>query len=210
MTAKPQQISTSESDASGEEASTDEQLMAGVQAGDKQAFADLYDRHIPTIYALCKRILHRDSEAEAVVSDVFLEVWRKPHSFDAARGTCRTYLLTLTRSRAIDRWRASATRARKSQDASEEFVDSVAEIQLKMEPSSLVETSERRRAVRTAIDQIDRPQRDVLMLAYFECLTHREIAERLELPLGTVKTRIRSGLGSLRKALVALGESGGL
>ena len=188
---------------------SDEELMARVCAGEKSAFSQLYDRYVPLVYALCLKILHRDSEAEAVVSDIFLEVWRKPANFDAARGTCRTYLLTLARSRAIDRWRASVTRAKKTQLASEESHRST-DGEGQFEPSLLAENSERREAVRAAVDQLDRPQREALHLAYFEGLTHREIAERLEMPLGSVKTRIRSGLKRLRLVLSALGESGGL
>ncbi len=188
---------------------SDENLMAEVIEGDKTAFTQLYDRHVPTVYALCLKIMRKESDAEAVVSDVFLEIWRKPSYFDASRGSFRTYLLTLARSRAIDRWRATATRVRKTQEASivlecrsrpfEEF-----------EPSHVVQTSERRHAVRAAIEELDEAQRETLRLAYFEGLTHREISERLNLPLGTVKTRIRHGLKKLRISLSSIGESGGL
>ncbi|MEM8945276.1 MAG: sigma-70 family RNA polymerase sigma factor [Planctomycetota bacterium] len=196
--------------AAASEAQTDEQIMTRVQAGDKTAFAILYDRHAPTIYALCLKIVRMDSDAEAVVSDVFLEVWRNPWKFDDRRGSCRTYLLTLARSRAIDRWRATGTRNRRTQDAGEQRVDSDSELQLAWEPSSLAEQSERRQAVRGAIATLDASQRQTLILAYFEGLTHREIAERLEMPLGTVKTKIRNGIGALRKTLAKLGDSSGL
>lgn len=208
----PQQVTSSESalsNSAATESPADEALMAEVCAGDKAAFAQLYDRYVSVVYALCLKILHRDSEAEAVVSDVFLEVWRKPTSFDATRGTCRTYLLTLARSRAIDRWRAAVTRAKKTQLASTEG-ESCSQNAGQLEPSLLAQNTERRLAVRAAVDQLEAPQREALQLAYFEGLTHREIAERLDMPLGSVKTRIRSGLKKLRQVLSALGESGGL
>ncbi len=183
--------------------------MAAVSDGDKTAFTQLYDRHVPMVYALCLKIMRRESDAEAVVSDVFLEVWRKPGNFDTSRGSFRTYLLTLTRSRAIDRWRAAATRLKKTLEASV-AVESRSHQFEEFEPSHVVQTRERSVAVREAIQQLDEPQRETLRLAYFEGLTHREISERLDMPLGTVKTRIRHGLQRLRLSLSALGESGGL
>ncbi len=185
---------------------SDAELMAAIKLGDKDAFEQLYDRHVPTVYALCLRVLHRDCEAEAVVSDVFWEIWRKPHRFDPLRGSCCTYLLTLARSRAVDRWRASKTRIRKTQDSGQTIADEAPRKQLRQEPSQLAVASERQQAVRAAVEQLDTRQRDTLMLAYFDGLTHREISERLEMPLGTVKTRIRNGLRSLRKALSTLGD----
>lgn len=192
------------------EGPSDDELMGAIQTGSKDAFGKLYDRHVPNVYALCLKILHRDSEAEAVVSDVFLEVWRKPGNFDTSRGTFRTYLLTLARSRAIDRWRATATRTRITQEASSLAVDNAPRSQLSHEPSRLAVLSERQLAVRAAIEKLDEPQHKVLQLAYFEGLTHREISEQLDMPLGTVKTRIRHGLKTLKKTLSSLGDLGGL
>jgi RNA polymerase sigma-70 factor (ECF subfamily) len=192
------------------EGATDLTLMEAIRRGDHQAFAQLYDRHAAQVYALCLRVLHRDSEAEAVVSDVFWEIWQKPASFDATRGSCRTYLLTVARSRAIDRWRASATRSRKTEDAGKAAAEQTQDDQLREDPAQRALVSERQEAVRQEIRQLESKQRDALQLAYFEGLTHREIAERLELPLGTVKTHIRNGLRVLRSALKSLGDSDGM
>ncbi len=194
-----------------DESAIDCKLMAAIKQGDKEALAQLYDRHVGQVYALCLRILHRDSEAEVVVSDVFWEIWHKPDNFDSTRGTCRTYLLTLARSRAIDRWRASKTRVRKTQDAREAAGDKASRVQESMEPSQLASTKERQEAVRRAVEQLSAKQRETLRLAYFEGLTHREIAEKISMPLGSVKTHIRNGLRKLRTTLSSVGgESGKL
>ncbi|MGI9428922.1 MAG: sigma-70 family RNA polymerase sigma factor [Bythopirellula sp.] len=193
-----------------DEVATDLALMEAIRGGDHQAFAQLYDRHAAQIYTLCLRVLHRDSEAEAVVSDVFWEIWQKPAGFDATRGSCRTYLLTVARSRAIDRWRASATRSRKTEDAGKASAEQTLDDQLREDPAQRALASERQQAVRQEIQRLESRQRDALQLAYFEGLTHREIAEQLELPLGTVKTHIRNGLRILRSALKSLGDSDGM
>ena len=193
-----------------DEAATDLALMEAICGGDHRAFAELYDRHAAQIYALCLRVLHRDCEAEAVVADVFWEIWQKPSGFDAARGSCRTYLLTVARSRAIDRWRATATRSRKTEAAGKATVEQTRDHQHRGDPAQRALVLERQEAVRHEIQQLESKQRDALQLAYFEGLTHREVAERLELPLGTVKTHIRNGLRVLRSSLKSLGDADGM
>ena len=184
---------------------SDAQLMLGVKSGDKQAFSQLYDRFAGTVYGLCLRVLRRQTEAEAVVSDVFWEIWQKPTRFDPLRGSCRAYLFTLARSRAIDRLRASTTRNQKTQAAMQEAAGELYEQQERQEPSEGVVADERRQAVRAAIERLDHEQREALSLAYFDGLSHSEIAQQLDKPLGTVKTHIRRGLQSLKILLKSLG-----
>jgi len=199
-----------QSDSFSDEPVSDAQLMAAVKRGDKLAFSQLYDRHAGTVYGVCLRILHRPTEAEVVVSDVFWEIWQKPDRFDPLRGSYRTYLFTLARSRAIDRLRASATRIQKTKVAMQEAVDEALRFQESQGPCEAILADERRQAVREAVERLDRKQRDALLLAYFDGLTHCEIAQQLELPLGTVKTRIRRALQALKVALQSLGGQDGL
>ena len=179
----------------------DAALLRRLQAGDRSALAELYDQHASGVYAVCLRVLRQPPEAEAVVSDVFLEIWRKPDGFDPSRGGWRTYLLPLARSRSIDRLRASATRQAKTEAAHAEGQSPPPS----PDPAELAELGERRGAVRAAVEQLEEEQRSVLMLSYFDGLTHKEIAEALGMPLGTVKTRIRAGLKALRKSLAGRG-----
>lgn len=198
------------SDPSDDESVSDAQLMVGVTSGDKHAFTQLYDRYAGTVYGVCLRVLRRQTEAEAVVSDVFWEIWRKPTRFDPLRGSCRAYLFTLARSRAIDRLRASATRKQKTQAAMQEAAGDLQQHQESQEPSEAVVADERQQAVRVAVGRLEREQREALLLAYFDGLSHREIAEQLGKPLGTVKTHIRRGLQTLKVVLKSLGGQDGL
>lgn len=185
---------------------SDAELMAAIVARDQSAFSDLYDRYAATLYGICLRVLRNSTDAETVVSDVFWEIWRKSNSFDPQRGSCRAYLFTLTRCRAIDRLRASATRAKKSQEAIQQSAAEAVQEQDNLEPSKTVLADERRQAVRAAIAELDASQREALQMSYFGGLTHREISDQLDLPLGTVKTHIRRGLLSLKAMLKTIGE----
>jgi len=191
---------------SADDPMSDVQLMNGVKSGDKLAFSQLYDRYAAAVYGVGLRILRRQAEAEVVVSDVFWEIWRKPDGFDPLRGSCCTYLLTLARSRAIDQFRASATRNQKTQAAMQEAMAGALQHQDIQEPYEVVLTDERRQAVRKAVGQLDSEQREALLLAYFDGLTHLEISQHLDKPLGTVKTHIRRGLQILKVVLRSLGE----
>lgn len=179
--------------------------MAAVREADRAALAELYDRHAASVYAVCLRVLKQPADAEAVVSDVFLEIWRKPDGFDPARGACRSYLLTMARSRAIDRLRSLATRRTHTAQAHADAQGGRDARQAELGPAGAVEVGERRGAVQAAIRGLGDEQREVMMLSFFDGLTHKQIAEELGLPLGTVKTRIRSGLKALRQALVQMG-----
>jgi RNA polymerase sigma-70 factor, ECF subfamily len=172
---------------------TDLALVAAVRSGDQGAMAALYDRYSSIVYAVALRVLQDTGAAEDVLQDIFMQLWRKPGAFDASRGNMAAWLAVITRNRAID-----ALRRRRPQDDIENVIVSV-------EPDLASET-ERVRAmdkVRGALQDMPPAQRSALEMAYFEGLTHSEIAEKTGEPLGTIKTRIRTGLLSLRRVLAA-------
>lgn len=174
---------------------SDVQLLQAVAGGEETALADLYGRYRLILFGLLVRILHSQSEAEEVLQEVFIQVWQRARDFDEARGKPFTWLVTLTRSRAIDRLRALGARERATlgatRDVQEIWSDAV---------SDAIQ-SERGRLVRKALARLPEEQRRALFLAYFEGLSQSEIAARLSTPLGTVKTRVRSGLIKLREML---------
>lgn len=159
--------------------------------------SELYDRHARPIYSLALRILGDSTEAEDVVQDVFSQAWRQAPRYSASRGAVAAWLLTLTRSRAIDRLRAR--RARPAGVSDQRVADNLADAGPPAD--SQVLSSEHVARVRAALDELPLLQRAAIELAYFEGLTHAEIADRLEQPLGTVKTRIRLAMLRLRDAL---------
>lgn len=169
--------------------------MHAIARGDEQSLASLYDRYRLILFGLILRILHSRPEAEDVLQEVFLQVWQRAASFDETRGRPFTWLVTLARSRAIDRLRSSNARERlataSAQGLTEDFVDTSAET-FRAEQSEVVQR---------ALAAIPEEQRRALALAYFEGLSQTEIAARLQEPLGTVKTRMRSGMTKLRELL---------
>lgn len=174
---------------------SDSELLHAVARGDEAALASLYDRYRLILFGLILRILHSRPEAEDVLQDVFIQVWKRAADFDESRGRAFTWLVTLARSRAIDRLRALDSRQRTANEsllAVPESISDAAEDAFK---------SEQREVVRAALDELPEEQRQALVLAYFEGLTQSEIAARLGAPLGTVKTRMRSGMIKLRELL---------
>jgi RNA polymerase sigma-70 factor (ECF subfamily) len=173
----------------------DVELLSAIARGDEQALASLYDRYRLILFGLILRILHSRAEAEDVLQEVFLQVWQKAADFNQARGRPFTWLVTLARSRAIDRLRSLGARERlataSAREETEEVGDAVTDAIL----------SERGEVLRDALSELPAEQRQVLLLAYFDGFTQTEIAERTGSPLGTVKTRMRSGMGRLRALL---------
>jgi RNA polymerase sigma-70 factor, ECF subfamily len=152
--------------------------------------AVLYDRYASVVYAVALRVLGEAGAAEDVLQEVFLQLWRNPGAFDAARGSLGAWLAVITRNRAID-----SLRKRRPETDIEYCVVSVA--------PDLARDADRSRAaekVRSVLGGMPAAQRDALQMAYFEGLSHTEIATKTGEPLGTIKTRIRAGLMSLRKA----------
>lgn len=173
----------------------DNDLLHAVARGDEAALATLYDRYASILLGLVLRILHSRGEAEDVLQEVFLQVWRRAHDFDESRGRAFTWLVTLARSRAIDRLRSLDARGRAATASAAEASEQVGDASL---DALRAEQSE---IVRAALAQLSEEQRTTLLLAYQEGLTQTEIAERLKQPLGTVKTRTRAGLLKLRELL---------
>jgi len=159
--------------------------------------AELYDRHARPIYSLALRILGDATEAEDIVQEVFSQAWKQAARYNASRGAVGAWLLTLARSRAIDRLRAK--RARPGEITDERVADQL--VDAGPPADLLVLSSEQVARVRAALDELPLLQRAAIELAYYEGLTHAEIADRLEQPLGTVKTRIRLAMLKLRDVL---------
>lgn len=173
-------------------------LVARLAGGDKNALGSLYDSTTRIVYGLALRILGDPSSAEDVTMEVYLQVWRRAGSYDPQRGTVLSWLVTLARSRAID-----CLRSRKARRADlEEHVDELANLRDSRPGPELASIQDgRSRIVQKAMAQLSRDQREAIELAYFSGLSHTEVAAQKDLPLGTVKTRIRLGMLNLRKLL---------
>ena len=177
---------------------TSEELIGRAALGDEQAFAALYDQLAGPIFGTVMRVLRSRAQSEEVTQEVLLEIWRKAAQFDPARAKVTTWALTIAHRRAIDRVRSEQS-ARDREDRAEllDFhrpFDDVAEAALSTEEHHLV---------REALATLTELQRESLLLAYFHGLTCREVAEKLGVAVGTVKTRMRDGLVRLRDALGA-------
>ncbi len=174
---------------------TDAQLLEAITRRDESALAALYDRYNSILFGLVLRILHDRAEAEDVLQEVFWRVWQHATDFDESRGRAFTWLVTIARSRAIDRLRALGSRARTAEEATRNSPTS--------SNNAVIDAmaSEQREIVSRALAEIPEEQRRTLLLAYFEGLTQSEIAVRTGEPLGTVKTRTRAGLTRLRAVL---------
>lgn len=170
-------------------------LVERVAAGDARALDALYSRLSAPVYGLALRITHDRGAADEVVVDTFWQVWRQAARYDAARGGPIAWILTITRSRALDR-RRSGERALKVETCDDLDTRAAAG-----SPEQDVWLSERAARVRAVFAELPARQQRALELAYFEGLTHTEVAERLGEPLGTVKTRIRSALARMRGAI---------
>jgi RNA polymerase sigma-70 factor (ECF subfamily) len=172
--------------------------LQAVAARDTEAFELLYERHAPVLFALALKILGNRSDAEDVLQEIFLQVWRTALSYDERRAPPLGWLIMLTRSRAIDRLRSRQTRARATESAAQETVDDTAL------PSQDVATAETALLVNAALAALPDEQRAALELAYFGGLTQTQIAKQLRQPLGTVKTRVRTGMQRMREQLNAV------
>lgn len=189
--------------------SIDPALLASIVKGDQQAFSHLYDHSSTLLYTLALRILGTREEADELLQDVYLEVWRKVARYDIGRGTPIAWLITLTRSRAIDRLRARSVRGQNATVPLDTTVSSRT-ADLGPSPYETQADQELRIAVGNAITSLPAAQQQAIELAYYDGLSHNEIAARLNQPLGTVKTRIKLGMSKLREALRRSWEQGDL
>lgn len=172
-------------------------LVRRMAGGDRDALAELYDSLSRPLYSTAKYILNDASEAQDVVHDVFLVLWRNAGSFDSSRGAVFSWAVTLTRNRAIDRLRTRANRARLLGQSVPEDLGYGSPFGA----DDRVDLGDRAVAVRSALAELPKEQQRALELAFFSGLTQREIAEKLSEPIGTIKARIRRGLLKLRDAL---------
>jgi RNA polymerase sigma-70 factor (ECF subfamily) len=171
-------------------------LLSQVADGDRAAFEQLYTLMSPAVFGLALRVLRDRAQAEEVAQEAFLEMWRLAARYDPARGGATAWMLTLAHRRAVDRVRsaqAATERDRRAAaaDAATPFDEVVAEVELRVE----------REGVRQCLETLSAIQRQSVTLAYYEGLSYPEVAARLRVPLGTVKSRMRDGLSRLRTCL---------
>jgi len=180
-----------------DEVSPDATLVQNLLRQDVNAFEQLYDRHSRQVYGLVLRILQQASTAEEVVQDVFLQLWRNAAAYDAERGPFVPWLLTLARNRALDHLRLKSERQRRREDQADELppVSAAPEYEKELDERRSVER------VRSLMGGLLPQQKRAIELAYFEGLSHSEIAAKLQEPLGTVKSWIRNGLLRLKEGL---------
>jgi RNA polymerase sigma-70 factor (ECF subfamily) len=169
---------------------------------DPAVFERAYDEHSRSVYTAAYRILGNAAQAQDVVQDVFLRIWRRPGSFDSNRGEIGSYLRMMARSRALDLWREGQAAGRASDRLT--IVESTSEARVEDLPAVMLERDDTRETVREALRLLPEPQREALVLAYWGGLTADQIARREHVPLGTAKSRIRLGLARLRQECPAL------
>ena len=174
----------------------DQQLIDQVKKGDKSAFKEIYSRFSQVTYNLALRILRDKEDAEEVVQEIFLQVWNKAYSYDPERGAVSTWVMNIARSRAIDKLRTLGYRD-KNIEIDEEKVNSNEDLSRTIE-----QRDESKNVIRQALDSLPDNQRIAIELVYFEGLTHMETAERLDEPVGTIKTRIRLGVMKLKDKIM--------
>jgi RNA polymerase sigma-70 factor (ECF subfamily) len=176
---------------------SDATLLERIAAGELEAFGEFYDRHAPRVLGMLTRMLGRSGDAEDVLQEVFLQVWSRAADYDFHRATPLAWLIVVARSRALDHLRRRKLRGLPTDQTEQGTED---------DPAAPVEQEETHRAVLAALARLPREQRLALELSFYGGLTHEQIAERLAVPLGTVKSRIRLGMGRLRTSLQPFSE----
>ena len=176
--------------------SSDADLLASLRAGQIEALRTLYQRYGRLVYTLSRRILHSDEEAEEITQDVFLTLWHKD-AYKSSRGSLSRYLVVLARSRSIDRLRSQTSHRQRLHKWHLMMSD------VSPTPLDIATLTERGERTRQALANLSDKERQVIEIAYYEGLSQSEIAQRLNIPLGTVKSRSRQALRKLRQALQA-------
>ncbi|GDX11166.1 RNA polymerase sigma factor SigK [Verrucomicrobiota bacterium] len=175
------------------------ELLRRVAQGDRRGFEELYDRFSGVLFSTAYRVLNSQEAAEDVLQDVFVQIWEKAPLYDPTRGKPMTWAITLTRNKAIDRLRSAQRRSRLQDELLQE--SQTAEQFDDRSSFDAASTSDTNKLVHGAIQKLSKDQREAIELAFFSSLTQLEIAERLKLPLGTIKARIRRGMMRLRDLL---------
>jgi RNA polymerase sigma-70 factor (ECF subfamily) len=174
-------------------------LLKQIGQGDRRSFETLYDRFSRVLFSTAYRVLNNQEAAEDVLQDVFIQIWEKAPLYDPSRGKPMTWAITLTRNKAIDRLRSTQRRGRlqdelmQASQSAEQFDD--------RNSFDAASTGDTNKLVHEAIHKLSKDQREAIELAFFSSLTQTEISERLKLPLGTVKARIRRGMMRLKELL---------
>ena len=175
------------------------ELLRRVAQGDRRGVEELYDRFSGVLFSTAYRVLNSQEAAEDVLQDVFVQIWEKAPLYDPTRGKPMTWAITLTRNKAIDRLRSAQRRSRLQDELLQE--SQTAEQFDDRSSFDAASTSDTNKLVHGAIQKLSKDQREAIELAFFSSLTQLEIAERLKLPLGTIKARIRRGMMRLRDLL---------
>jgi RNA polymerase sigma-70 factor (ECF subfamily) len=179
----------------------DRTALARMAGGDEHALGALYDRWQPIVYALAVRILGDRDDAEDVVEDTFWQLWRQAATYETSRGSVATWILTVARSRALDRRRSGQRRRTESLDARATPPLALVADRKAADPSAVTEAADTRKVVVAALADLPQEQREVVELAYFGGLSQTEIAKKTGEPLGTIKTRVRLAMQKLRAQL---------
>jgi len=177
--------------------------MAEVQAGDKKALGKLYNRYNRILFGMIYKVLRNREESEDLLQEVFVQAWEKADQYDPTRGTVYSFIVTMTRNKAIDRTRSKAYKNSKKDD--QVINDDDFSLNLSHNspnPEENMELNERAVKVREALGSLNKKEREVLYISYFHGLSQTEISEKINIPLGTVKYRMRQGMIKLREMLV--------
>ncbi len=180
-------------------AASDANLVVAVGRWQQQALAEIYRRHGGAVHGLARRILRNDTPAEEITQEVFLDLWRQPEKFDAQRGTLRSFLLARTHGKAVDFVRSEVARRRREERTSRQTATAGYDIDHEVWDMAVADQ------VQEALGALPDELRHPIQLAYFGGHTYQEVARILKEPEGTVKSRIRSGLGRLRTTLADRG-----
>ena len=182
---------------------SDAALVVSIGRYQQAALAEAYRRHAGATFGLAKRLLNDHARAEEIVQEVFVRLWNEPNRYDPERGTLRSFLLAHTHGRSVDMIRSDVSRRTREEREAREQADGGYDVAREVWDMALAGH------VREAMESLQEGERDAIELAYFGGLTYKEVAERLDEPEGTVKSRIRSGLKRLRGELVQAGVTVG-
>ena len=181
----------------------DKAMLARAASGDQAAFAQLYDRLSGPLYSLALRMLGDPAEAQDALQDAFLQIWRRAAKYDSEQSSVFSWAMLMTRSRVIDRLRARGRRSRVVVSSTDDVNDThaAADASVAESVTDTVDRNDEAARVRSIVNKLPPEQRQAIELAFFSDLTHHEIAEQLNQPLGTIKARIRRGLLKLRERI---------